>query len=266
MKRLAVAALGAVRVVGCVKRVVTVPPEAFVTLGAKKASYRAWSRVEDLCAIDATQFTQEQQALAALLAEWLGQTSAPADGAWDDEHLALLEEGVRQLPAALGLQRESLEKAQHVGCQFTGLGSAAELNAQATRRVDEGPWLAQQVKARLSLAKWKDARPGLQQAAKDGNCSTKMKPPAPILYFAAEDETAKLEWLFCDGAKVIASPGNPPAFQPDPNAKKTKKEPDPKTWLDVAAKYPAQSVSRAPKLPKKRPARDDGAAEPEDKI
>ncbi len=262
MKRLLVTGVLALMVVGCVKRVVRPPPEAFVTLGGKKASYRAWARVEDLCAIDPNQFVTEQQGLSSLLADWLGQTSAPADGAWDDEHLALLEEGARLLPPALDLQKEALEKSAQVGCHFTGLGSANELNAQARRRVEETPWLAQQIKARLALAKWKDARPALTQTAKEQNCVVKMKPPAPILYFAAEDETAKLEWLFCDGSKVVASPGNPPAWQPDPTAKKTKKEPDPKVWLDVAARYPAENVSRAPKLPKKKVTRDDGAAEP----
>jgi hypothetical protein len=93
-----------------------------------------------------------------------------------------------------------------------------------------------------------------------------MKPSAPILYFAAEDETARLEWLFCDGSKVVASPGNPPAWEPDPTGKKPKKEPDPKVWLDVAAKFPPESVSRAPKLPKKKLKSDDDAPEPEDKL
>jgi hypothetical protein len=223
MTRLVLISVAAVLVVGCVKRVVKVPPEAFVTLGGKKVAYRAWGRVDDLCAVDPKQFTDEQQAMTALLADWLGQTSAPADGAWDDEHLALLADGARLLPPALTLQKEALAKAGSVGCNFSGLGSAGELNAQALRRVDEAPWLIEQVNARLALAKWKEARPAAQLAAKESNCATKMKPPAPILYFAAEDETAKLEWSFCDGSKVVASPGNPPAWVPDPNAKKTKK-------------------------------------------
>lgn len=266
MKRLALATVCAAVVVGCVKQVIRPPTEAFVSLGGKKAPYRAWGRVSDLCAVDPQQFTGEQQALTALLAEWLGQTSAPADGAWDDEHLALLEEGARVLPPALELQKESLEKASQVGCHFEGLWSPGELNAQARRRVDEAPWLIVQVKARLALARWKEARPAQQQAARETSCSQKMKPPAPILYFAAEDETAKLEWFFCDGSRVVASPGNPPTWIVDPTAKKLKKEPDPKVWLDVAAKFPGENVSRAPKVPKKRPTRDDGAAEPDDKI
>ncbi|MFZ5438402.1 MAG: hypothetical protein ACOZQL_00270 [Myxococcota bacterium] len=263
MKRLVVLGLAAVLVVGCAKRLVKPPPEAYLTLGGKKVAYRAWSRVEDLCAIDGKQFTAEQQALTALLADWLGQTSAPAEGAWDDEHLALLEDGARLLPPALQLQHEALEKTAAAPCTFEGLGPARELNAQAQRRVAEAPWLLEQLRARRALAQWKQDQPAAMQRARETSCATKMKPPAPILFYAAEDETAKLEWLFCDGSKVVASPGNPPAWVPDPNAKKTKKEPDPKVWLDVAAKYPPESVARAPKLPKRRVVKDDATPEPE---
>ena len=250
----------AVLVVGCVKRVPTIPPETLVNLGGKSAPSRDWARVEGLCDVDRARFADEQQAMTALLAEWLGQTSAAADGAWDDEHLALLEAGLTVLPTPMAHQRDALAAAK--GCGFEGLGSAVELNAQALRRLDEGPWLAEQVKARLALTKWKDARPQLEQAAKQQHCLKASKPP--VLYFAAEDEKAVLEWAFCDGSKVVASPGNPPAWQPDPAAKKPKKEPDPKPWLDAAAKYPGENVSRAPKLPKKRVTKSDDAPEPED--
>ena len=268
MKRIAATVLCvvAVGVGGCAKRVAQLPAEGFVTLVGHKAPYRAWGKVDDLCAVDPKVFTDEQQAMSALLADWLGQTSAPADGAWDDEHVALLEEGVRVLPVALELQDASLQKASSVGCGFTGLGPAKELNAQGRRRLAEAPGMVVQIKARLALAKWKEARPAAQQSAKENNCLTKMKPPAPILYFAAEDENARLEWLFCDGSKVFATPGNPPAWEVDPAAKKPKKDPDPKLWLDIAAKYPPENVSRAPKLPKKKLQRDDGAPEPEDKL
>lgn len=260
MKRLALVLCSAVVVVGCVKRVPRTPPEASFTLGGKKVTYRAWGTVDDLCNVNKHQFTDEQSAMTSALAEWLGQTSASIDGAWDDEHIALLEEGVRELAKPLDLQKTSLEQARV--CQFEGLGSAAELNAQAIRRVEEGPEFITEVKARLALAKWKAGRPGHEASAKDNHCHTKAKPPAPILYFAAEDEHSNIEWLFCDGSKVMASPGNPPAWHADPNAKKTKKEPDPKLWLDVAAKFPHDQVSRAPKLKHKKLKRENSDDEP----
>jgi hypothetical protein len=260
MKRLALVLCSAVVVVGCTKRVPRTPPEAFLTLGGKKVMYRAWGTVDDLCLVNQQQFTDEQAALTSTLAQWLGQTSATVDGAWDDEHLALLEEGVRELARPLDVQKTALEQAKV--CRFEGLASAAELNAQAIRRIEEAPEFIEQVKARLALAKWKEARPTQEASAKDSQCRTKAKPPAPILYFAAEDEHANIEWLFCDGSKVIASPGNPPAWRADPNAKKTKKEPDPKLWLDVVANYPPEQVSRAPKLKRKKTKRENSDEEP----
>ena len=268
MKRFVVAAVSvvAVGVGGCAKRVPPTPTDAFVTLGGKQVLYRSWAQVDDLCAINPHQFTDEQLALTAVLADWLGQTSAPADGAWDDEHLALLEEGTKGLPPALAAQQRSLAAAASARCEFAGLGPARELNEQALRRVAEAPELIDMVRARLALAKWKDARPLAQQQAKETQCSTKLAPPEPILYFAAEDEKARLEWLFCDGSMVVASPGNPPAWSPNPTAKKTKVEPEPKVWLEIASRYPPESVSRAPKLPrKKRPVRNE-APEPEDQL
>lgn len=268
MNRFVVAGLCvvAVGVGGCAKRVPQVPPETSLTLGGQRVVYRGWATVDELCAVNAQQFTDEQQALTALLAQWLGQTSATADGAWDDEHLALLEEGHRVLPQPLQLQQASLEKAATAGCGFTGLGPARELNGQALRRLEAAPELIEQVRARLALARWKEARPAAQQRAKDSACTTKLKPPAPILYFAAEDETARLEWLFCDGSKVVASPGNPPAWANDPAAKPTKRPPDPRVWLDVASQYPPGQVSRAPRLPRKKlQVREDGL-EPEDRL
>jgi hypothetical protein len=247
---------------GCVQRITQLPGEAFVELSGRRAPFRDWSGVRDLCLVDEQVFTGEQQAMTALLAQWLGQTSANADGAWDDEHLALLESGVTQLPRALELQQAALDRAGKAACPFSGLGPAQELNAQAQRRVADAPWLLEQVRARLALARWKEQRPAAEAAAKEATCLTKAKPPAPLLYFAAEDETARLEWLFCDGAKVVASPGNPPAWRPSPTAKPAKKAPDPKLWLDVAAQYPPGSVSRAPKLPKKKAPPKDVGEEP----
>lgn len=269
MKRSAVAGLAAVVVVGvggCAKRNVTPPPEAFVTLGGKTAPYRAWAQVDDLCAVDAEQFRREQDAMTALLADWLGQTSAAADGAWDEEHLALLEAGARQLPSALAVQQAALAKLDTAGCRIEGLGPAKELNAQGLRRVAAAEQLVPQVKARLALAKWKAERPQAQEAARAQRCAAKPKAGAPpVVFFAAEDEAARLEWLFCDGAVVAASPGNPPALTtPAPVPKKAKKPAEPKAWLDAAASYPAAEVSRAPKLPRRVTRRDDAAPEPAD--
>lgn len=254
----------------CVKRVVAVPTEATVSLGGQKASYRDWSRVVDLCMVDPAVVQQDFDSMSALLANFLGQTSAGPDGVWAEEHVALLEEAQRVLPAPLGLQQRSLEQVRKAGCKFQGLVRTDELNGQATRRLSEAPVLLEAVKARKAVAAWKDGLPAAQQTAKEKACVPPAKgqkaPAGPLLFAAFEDEKGRTEWLFCDGAKVAASPGNVPAFEAapaDPSSKKPKKAPDPKAYLEAQAKFPSSEVSRAPKLPARRAAARDDAPEPE---
>ena len=253
-------------VVGCTKRVVTPPPETRISVDGLSAPVRAWASMEGLCEISPDQWAGEHEAMQALLANWLGKTSAPAEGAWDDEHVAILDEGLRVLPEAVKTERASLDAAKTRACYFRSTSGLRELVDQTQKRLDDGAWLSKVVKARLALARWKDAQPERIATAKEESCITKMKPKEPILYYAAEDETARLEWRFCDGSHVVASPGNPPAWEPDPAARKPKKDPDPKVWLDLAARYPAEKINRAPKLPRRQLERTDDAPEPEDRL
>ncbi len=263
---------------GCVKRVVTVPPEAYVSLAGQRASYRQWSQVSDLCAVDPRLFDGDVKSMNALLSTFLQQTSAPADGEWAAEHLALLEEAVRVLGPALALERASIAKASSVGCTFEGLGPARELNAQAQRRLDDAGDLLPVIKARLALAGWKAARPGATAAAMEKACpaapttvaksapkKAKAAAPAlPVVYFAAEDEHGRLDWSFCDGARVFATPGNPPSLESVAvEAKKGARPVDPAKWLEAAAKYPSEAIVRAPKIPRKQVVREVGP-EPKD--
>lgn len=267
MKRAFVGAVVVVVVGACAKRIITPPPEAFVNLGGKRASYRNWKRVADLCAVDPKVFDGDVQSMNALLLGFLEQTSAGPEGVWADEHIALLEEGAKVLPISLELSHDSLAHAWSLGCPFPGVTQAKDLVEQAQRRIAEAPELLPVVRARVALAKWKEQRPVAQEAARS---SCPVKPAkSPAVYFASEDEASRAEWLFCDGAKVVASPGNPPAYEApapavDAPAPKKGKKPDPAAYVEAAAKYPAASISRAPKIPKKKRGRDDGAAEPKD--
>ncbi len=256
---------------GCVKQVVRVPPEAFVTLSGQRASYRDWSRVIDVCLVEPTVVTRDLDSMSALLATLLGQTSAGPEGVWADEHLAVLEQAARTLPVALDLERKALTQISRARCRFDGTTRATELNEQASKRLAEAPELLTQVRARKALAAWKASMPEVQQAAKDKGCAAPAKgqraPPGPVVYAAFEDERGRTEWLFCDGAKVAAAPGNVPGFEAptvDPSVKKPKKTPEPKRYLEAQARFPPADVSRAPRLPaRKAAAAADGAAEPE---
>ncbi|MBL8917929.1 MAG: hypothetical protein JNJ54_03640 [Myxococcaceae bacterium] len=251
----------------CVKLVVKTPTEAYVSLAGQRATYRDWSRVADLCTVDKKIVEGDFESMNALLANFLGQTSAGADGAWADEHVALLEEGQRVLPVALDLQARGVKLASTAGCRFDGLTRTQELTDLAKKRLAEAPALLETVKAKKALAAWRDALPASHQSAKEKSCVAPAKgkaPAAPVVFAAFEDEKGRTEWLFCDGAKVAASPGSPPAFEAAPAdpTKKPKKAPDPKAYLEAQTKYPAAEVSRAPRLSVKKPAKDD-APEPD---
>lgn len=251
----------------CLKLVVKTPTEAYVSLAGLRATYRDWSRVADLCTVDKKIVEGDFESLNALLANFLGQTSAGPDGSWADEHVALLEEGQRVLPVALDLQGRGVKLASTAGCRFDGLTRTQELTDLAKKRLADAPELLEAVKAKKALAAWRDGLPSAHQAARERSCAAPVKgkpAPAPTVFAAFEDEKGRTEWLFCDGAKVAASPGSLPTYEAAPAdpAKKAKKAPEAKAYLDAQAKFPAADVSRAPRLATKKVKRDD-APEPE---
>jgi len=275
-----VAVLGAVIVVGglgCVKQIVRPPPEAFVELAGKKASYRQWASAQDLCLQDPALFQGDLKAMNELLMNYLERTSAGLEGAWGQEQIGILEDSQILLPTALKLEAESIDAAEQRGCPFEGLAQAKELNSMAQKRLAQVPDLLKVAKAKVALAQWKETHPAQEAEARQKACGAPAK--QPVLFHACEDEASRLEWQFCDGVKVVATPGNVPSYQPppppapEPAATKGKKKASapklaaPEVYVDLAAKYPAADVARAPKIPKVVPTRkDDSGPEPGDGI
>lgn len=235
------------------------PAEQTVTLSGKTATVHAWGAVS-LCDVDERKAYGDFDSMVELLLSFLSETSAGADGMWAPEHLATLQEAQKVLPPVL----DSLEAAiaQSSKCQFAEpepmaerLLRAEEFAHQARSRLREAPELLVWVKARATLNEFRDKLPAAQQSAREQWCPAK---PTPVVdaYFAWEDETGKVEWLFCDGSKVVVvAGGKPELVLGDP--KKAKKV-QPKTYLDTATKFPAKEILRAPKLPEKKtaPARE----------
>lgn len=235
----------AATVVGCGKKRVGPPPEKTLTVLGKKAVYRDWSNVSP-CDVDPRPLSGEVTAMTELLNEALGQTSADENGIWSDEQLALLEDGPIVLSPALAAN-ETLSR-MAAACQLdpsVDLKVFTELTAQTRRRLDGASGLLQKLKAKAALAKWKNDLPANIAAAKGEWCAAPKPGVTPDIFFAFEDDTGRVEWRFCDDAKVVAAPGSPPTFEPPPAAKKKPKD---KPYLDSAAKYPASDVQRAPKL------------------
>ncbi len=260
----------AVLVGGCTKRLIKPPTEAWVTLGGLKASYRNWAGT-DVCLQEAAVFGADLDSMSALLTDFLTKTNDGPDGAWPEERLALLVEAQRVLPVALDLEAKALFTAERASCPFTGLPEARALNDRAKQRLADAPELLALVRAKKAQAAWRAGHGPAQQAAKDKACAEAPKPGAkPAPYYAFEDTRGRTEWLFCDGSKVVASPGNPPAHEPGPappppppakgkKAKKAPRPPEAKDYTDAALAFPGAEVSREPRLPgKKAKAREDG--------
>ncbi len=267
---------------GCTKRIVQPPPAAFVQLGGFKAGYRDWSNLPDVCLVDPAVLQSDVDAMSAVLTEFLAQTAGGPEGVWTPAQLELLEKAETVLPVALSLEAQAIEQSKKSACTFTGFDKAMALNKKATDRLASLKGLAGVLRSKAALARWKENLPSATADAKTRICEA--KPSAPTVYFASEDEKGKAEWLFCDGAKVTAAPGSPPAMTtppevvaapPPPEKKKKGKKapppppasaaPDAKVYTDAAASFPSADVSRAPRVqsmvPKKK---DDGAAEPKD--
>jgi hypothetical protein len=261
----------AVGAVGCAKRVIRPPPEASVELAGKKASYRQWAKAEDLCLQDRKLFEGDLRSMNELLAVFLEKTSGGLDGVWGDEQIGVLEDATVLLPQPLEVEAASIEAAERSQCEWAGLAQAKELNTLARKRLEQAPDLLKVAKARRALADWKAALPALEQRAREERCAAPSK--QPVLFHAFEDEASRLEWRFCDGSKVVATPGQLPAYEPPPGAepstakgkpKAPPKLPAPRVYLDLASKFPPGDVLRAPKVPKIVPVKpDDGAPEPE---
>lgn len=270
------AALASVLVGGCAKAIVKPPKEQLAKVGSLTATYRDWSKTTDLCLVDAKVVQADFDSTTHLFAEFLGQTSAGPEGMWADEHVALLEQGQAELPAVVKVTKRSVAAARKAQCKFNGLNKVNELAGQAEKRLEEAPDLLAQVKARKALAQWKaqliPAMDTAKQRCEQPPPAKGKAPPPPKadLYYAFEDEKGQTEWLFCDGAKVVASTGQPPAHVPGPEVapvkgKKPVKLSSPQEYLDAAAKRSSADIDRAPKLPSKIAKKaDDGQPAPAD--
>jgi hypothetical protein len=227
------------------------PPTQSFSLAAYKASYRDTKAAKtSLCSAEGPAIAQEIDGMNALLESFLGETSAPADGVWTDEHLALLRDAQKLLPPVLDGYESELK--QVTACKWKKLDLAEPDHkgleyVHLTRgRLVDAPGLMASVELGRALKKWHGSLAEEEQSAQAQWCPPKPKAGSIEIYFAFQDEKGHWEWHFCDGGRVQAMGGGPGEFIPPANDKKKRK---PKPYLDAALKYPNSEVHKAPAAP-----------------
>jgi hypothetical protein len=235
------------------------PPLQSFKLEAYQANYRDPAAPKSsVCGAEPKALAKELSGMGDLLSAFLESTSAPSDGAWSEDHLALLKASQDSLGKVLDTYQAELFGV--VKCKFDKkLGidelvqKSEELVGQARKRIDEAPGLLAAVEARAATKKWHDGLPGEEESAKGQWCPPSPRPGSSDVYFAFKDESGHAEWLFCDGSKVKAEASGAPEWIPGAAAeekvskkKKKAKAPTPKPYLEAAAKYPAKEIHQAP--------------------
>jgi hypothetical protein len=241
------------------------PPLQTMTLAAYKASYRDTKAPKtNVCSADFGLLAQEIDGMNALLEAFLGGTSAPAEGVWSEEHLTLLADAQKVLPATLDAYESELKQANVCKFKKGDLSEPAkkglEYVRQARSRLVEAPALIAGVELKQAVQKWHQGLVSEEQSAQAQWCPPKPKPGSIEIYFAFQDEKGHWEWHFCDGGRVQAQGGGPGEFVPPVGDKKKHK---PKPYLDAALKYPNSEVHRPPSAPAPVPAAEKAEAPPD---
>jgi hypothetical protein len=217
-------------------------------VAGKTASYREW-KAEDPCKGDPKVLKRDFDSMNALMAEFLTQTGMGVEGAWTEEQIALLDSGQTELPPgvdALSKAVALLKKCKPDPAIAKGVKAADDNIRDVRQRLLDGPSIIPVLRAKIVLAKWKAEQAEALKTNKDQWCGGTVKPgTVPDIFYASEDETGKTEFHFCNDVKVITEgSGKPQLVDPDNKVKKKEHQ----KYLEVAAKYPASEVQKAPKV------------------
>lgn len=248
------------------------PPDLYeYSLGGQRAPNRAyWSAGVDPCRVSRSLAADEARAMNALLTKFLERTAFAPESIWPAEALSLLEEGGRTLPPELEVYERTLTSL--ADCKpdpAVDVKPLAEegmkLVAQTRERLPSAASVVNNVRRRQAIDAWRAQELAAQGTERQAWCPPKPK-PIPDIFYAWQDETGRLEWLFCDGSKVVAEAGGEPQYvQPDPPPKK-KPTQTPAGFVQAAKAFPESEIRRPPNFdaaPETAPAEaEQPAAEP----
>ncbi len=239
---------------GCASRLAAPPPLQTLDLGSRRSPFRDYKGY-NLCAQNSAQLAAELDDVNTLLADFLQSTSAGTQGVWANEHLALLTEGQKSLPPALGPLRATYQELRR--CRLdpeSGLPDIVrrgeELTRQSGTRLEEAQELLAFGEARQSIAHWEASLPSLREQGRAERCKkARTAPKAPIVFFATENFEGTPLWLFCDSVSVRGKASGSAEVIPPKKWKRQKRDEWKQPYLEAAARFPASDVLRSPRLP-----------------
>lgn len=236
-------------VTGCARNVKPPAAEDY-SLAGLSAPVRDYSAVK-VCNVKRAILAEELFAFNALLEKWLDQTSADASGMWSDEQLALLEEGSRTLPPVLATQQATIDalspcKPDRKYDVSEIIARGVQLIPMARNRVETGPKVVAEVRRRKVVDAWRTKELATQETERTNWCPPTVR-GMPDVFYAWQDETGKLEWLFCDGSKVVAEPNAEPQHVGGPGYDAKKRGANkPDAFVKAAQKFPDSEIRRPP--------------------
>lgn len=252
---------------GCTRAPAKPPDLHEYSLAGQKAPNRAyWAAGVDPCRVERSLAADEARAMNALLSKFLEQTAFAPDSVWPADALALLEQGAQSLPAELEVYERTLTSLSR--CRPDKTVDVAPIAEEGTRLVEQARARlpnAEQVVANVrrtqAVAEWRAKELALQNSERQAWCPPRPT-PKPDIYFAWQDETGRLEWLFCDGSKVVAEPNADPQYVEanPPPAKKPAMTPS--GFVQAARGFPESEIRRPPNFDAP-PAAPEGEAAPE---
>lgn len=256
--------LVAALVSACGKPAIKYPVARSLAVGTIKTEYRDYLGYK-VCQMEPKPVGDDLERMNQFLQQFLAASDAARNGSANDAQMAALQAAPKTLKSPLVAQ-ESLTKRVAACKEFQGqplVESAKKgqaLVAEVRARLAELPSLSAQAKAIQAIKAWKEQQEAEQQSEKSNWCPAKPS-KTPEIYYAWEDENGQTEWLFCDGAKVVAGPGDkPPELVPAPESARKPGSPRPppvSTYLSSAQRFPPKEIRRAPRVPE--------AAEPANK-
>lgn len=230
---------------GCAAAPVKRKAERFDFAGTR-ATYRVFTDAS-VCEAEPQFLADELLSVNEVFKRFLRDTPDSSNDAWTDAQFALMEDGLAKLPPLLDTHRTHVTLIGRCGFAKQGawpemLSRADTLLDGARARLDVGPILMKEVRRRTALAEWNRQRLEQQESARR-SCPAKLG--AATIYFAYRDEAGRTSYLFCDGALVTVTDGEP-KLEPAPAELVGRKAPPAKAYLSAVERYPKAAVLTSP--------------------